>query len=294
MASTTVIQAGAAPARPAARRPPPERSAALVIPASAFMLFAYAIPLLLLLIASVRTPGGISIMPFVDFLSDPFNWSIIWNTLRIALITTAVALILGYPMAFALNSAKGWVLGLLLISLILPLSVGVVIKAFSWQILLSSNGIVNLTLQALHITDGPIRLIFTETGLVLGAVNVFLPFMVLPIYSVIRLIDRDLTSAAACLGAGPLTQFLRVTLPLSMPGVVVGVAFVFSMSVAMYVIPGLLMGDRFQTLAQVIGRSYLLLRNESLGSTVSVILLLIAVSVVVASDRLVRRLRTVQ
>src|SRR5207302_11295418 len=145
-------------------------------------------------------------------------------------------------------------------------------------------------MMTLGLGDEPLRLLFTETGLVLGAANVFLPFMILPIYSVITLIDPRLNEAGATLGATPIYRFRRVVLPLSLPGVVTGVVFVFSLSIAMYVIPSLLIGDRFQTLATLIGRSFLFMRNEQLGSTTATVLLLLAISVVVCSGILARRL----
>lgn len=268
-----------------------ERIALLAVPASAYLALVYALPLVLLLARSVWTAEGPSLGNFQSFFADPFSFRVIANTLEVAALTTILALVLGYPVAFALARARGVVQVLLLVAMILPLSVGVVVKAFAWQILLRRDGVVNSALMALGLADEPVRLLFTQTGLVLGAVNVFLPFMVLPIYSVVKLIDPRLGDAAATLGAGPVYRFLRVTLPLTMPGVVAGIAFVFSMSIAMYVIPTLLIGDRFQTLATLTGRSYLFLRNEALGATVSVVLLSIAVAVVVASGLLVRSLK---
>ena len=137
-----------------------------------------------------------------------------------------------------------------------------------------------------------VRFLFTETGLAIGAVHVFLPFMVLPIYAVARQIDVRLTDAAASLGAGPLLRFTRVVWPLSLPGVVAGVAFVFSMTVSMYVIPSLLMGDRYKTLPTLIARSYLFMRDRQTGSTMAVVLLAIAVTVVIGSALLARRLQS--
>jgi putative spermidine/putrescine transport system permease protein len=260
----------------------------LAAPATGYLVVAFAVPLLLLLATSVMTPRGPSLAGYARFFGDPFAWKVLGNTLRAAGLTTLICLALGYPAAFALARARGAAQILLLVALILPLSVGVVVKAFAWTILLRSNGVVNQLLVALGLAAEPVRLIFTETGLVIGAVNVFLSFMVLPIYSVIRLIDPRLLDAAATLGAGPVHRFVRVTLPLTMPGVVAGVAFVFSMSVSMYVVPTLLMGDRFQTLSTLIARSYLFMRDRSLGSTVAVVLLAIAVAVVLLSGRLAR------
>lgn len=262
----------------------------LVAPAVLYLAAVYAVPLGLLLVKSVRTPDGFSLSSFVAFFADPFSWRVLGNTLRIALWTTLVCLLVGYPVAFALARAKGLPQTALLVALILPLSVGVVVKAFAWQILLRRDGLVSGTLVSLGVVDEPMRLLFTETGLVIGAVNVFLPFMVMPLYSVIRQIDPRLMEAAATLGAGPFHAFRRVLLPLTLPGAVAGIAFVFSLSIAMYVIPSLLIGDRFQTLATLTGRSFLFMRNERLGSTTAAVLLAVAIAVVMGSGWLARRM----
>src|SRR5258705_12257427 len=144
--------------------------------------------------------------------------------------------------------------------------------------------------RGLCVGTEPQRLLYPETGLVLGAPTIFLRYMILPFYSVVKLIDPRLSEAGATLGATPFYRFTHVTLPLTLPGVVSGVAFVFSMSVSMFVIPSLLIGDRFQTLSTLTGPSFLLMRNEQLGSTTSVILLALAVSIVVGSTWLARRL----
>jgi putative spermidine/putrescine transport system permease protein len=264
--------------------------ALLALPAVGYLLIVYAIPLLLLLSRSFSGPDGFTLGLFTSFLSDPFSGRVIGNTLRIALLVTVVCLVIGYPVAFALARARGLAQVLLLSAIILPLSIGVVVKAFAWQIVLRRDGIVSKILVGTGIWDEPQRLLFTETGLVLGAANVFLPFMILPIYSVIRLIDPRLMEAGVTLGASPAYAFRKIVLPLTLPGVVTGTAFVFSLAMSMFVIPSLLIGDRFQTLATLTGRSYLLMRNEALGSATAAILLVIAVAVVVASTWLARRL----
>lgn len=266
-----------------------EPVALLALPGTLYLLIAFAVPLALLLVTSVVRDDRWTLDGYARFFSDPFSWTVMWNTLRAALLTTLICLLAGYPAAFALARAGGMLQGLLLAALIMPLSVGVVVKAFSWTILLRSDGVGNKLLVSLGVVDAPVRLIFTEPGLVLGAVNIFLPFMVLPIFSVVKLIDPRLPEAAATLGSSPLHRFIHVTLPLTMPGAIAGIAFVFSMAVSMYVIPTLLMGDRFKTLSILVARSFLFMRDRSLGSTVSVVLLLIAVTVVVASALVTRK-----
>jgi putative spermidine/putrescine transport system permease protein len=266
-----------------------EPVALLALPGAAYLVIAFALPLALLLVTSVLSDGHLTLAGYQRFLADPFSWTVIANTLRIAVLTTLVCLLAGYPAAFALARAPGALQAVLLAALIIPLSVGVVVKAFAWTILLRSDGVVNKLLLAIGAIDTPTRWLFTESGLVLGAVNIFLPFMVLPIFAVVKLLDPRLLDAAATLGASPLHRFVRVTLPLTMPGVIAGIAFVFSMSVSMYVVPTLLMGDRFKTLSILVARSFLFMRDRALGSTVSVVLLVIAVAVVVASALLARR-----
>lgn len=266
-----------------------EPVALLALPGGVYLLLAFALPLVLLLGASVFTPTGFSLAYYIDFFADSFHWRIIGNTLRAALWTTFWCLLLGYPTAFALARSRGVVQGVLLIAMILPLSVGVVVKAFAWTIVLRSDGVLNQFLQLIGAVDEPLRLLFTEAGLIFGATNIFLPFMVLPIYSVLKLIDPRLSEAGATLGAGPVYRFVHITVPLTMPGVIAGVAFVFSLAVSMYVIPSLIIGERFPTLSTLTARSYLFLRNQSLGSTSASVLLFIAVTVVVASSVLSRR-----
>jgi putative spermidine/putrescine transport system permease protein len=261
----------------------------LAAPAVAYLALVYALPLIWLLARSVTGPEGISFALFRDFFADPFSWRVIGNTMRIAGLVTLVCLLIGYPVAFALARAKGVVQVILLAAIILPLSVGVVVKAFAWQVVLRRDGVVSQFLVGIGVWSEPQRLLFTETGLVIGAANVFLPFMILPIYSVVKLIDPRLMEAGATLGVSPLLRFFRILLPLTLPGVVSGIAFVFSLAVSMFVIPSLLIGDRFQTLATLTGRSFLLMRNEALGSVTATVLLVLAVMIVLLSSLLARR-----
>jgi putative spermidine/putrescine transport system permease protein len=270
-------------------REPLDPVAWLALPAVVYLLFVYALPLLLLLAHAGIGPQGLTVAPLAAFFADPFNWQVIANTLRVAAMVTLVCLVIGYPTAFALAWSAGWTQAVLLAAIILPLSVGVVVKAFAWQIVLRRDGVLSSAMVNLGLWDEPLRLLFTETGLVLGAANVFLPFMILPIYSVVKLIDPRLNEAGATLGATPGYRFRRIVLPLTLPGVLTGVVFVFSLSIAMYVIPSLLIGDRFQTLATLIGRSFLFMRNEQLGSTTATVLLVLAVATVVGSGVLARR-----
>lgn len=267
-----------------------ERIGLLVVPGLSFLAVIYALPLFLLLLKSFQIDGQFSIAEYITFFGDDFNMAVLWRTLRVALLTTLLALAIAYPTAIIMARVKGIWLSIFLIAMVLPMSVGVVVKAFAWSILFRTRGVLNDTLMSLGITEAPIRMLFTETALIIGAANVFLPFMVLPIYAVLRQTDQRLPEAAASLGATPVFRFMNVTLPLSLPGVVAGCAFTFSLAISMYVIPSLIVGERQQTLSMLTARSFLFLRNEALGATISSILLIIAISVVLGSSWLASRL----
>jgi putative spermidine/putrescine transport system permease protein len=268
-----------------------ERIVLLALPGLSFLAIIYALPLIMLLLKSFQgVDGGFSFAEYVIFFTDEYSLSVLWRTLRVALLTTLLALLIAYPTAFAMARAKGIWLSVFLVAMVLPMSVGVIVKAFAWTILFRTRGVLNDTLMSLGLTDTPIRMLFTESALIIGAANVFLPFMVLPIYAVVRQMDNRLPEAAASLGASPVFRFFNVTLPLSLPGVVAGCAFTFSLAISMYVIPSLIVGERQQTLSMLTARSFLYLRDEALGATISSILLIIAISVVLGSSWLASRL----
>jgi putative spermidine/putrescine transport system permease protein len=284
-----LTDAAIAAARPkpiAASRSRDRKSALLLAAPAALVLIAlYAIPLAHLIAGSFVGAEGFSLKAYERILGQPFGRTLIWNSLRLGLITTAITLAVGYPAAFGLALSKGVLRSVFLASLFLPLAVSVIAKAFAWTILLRSHGAVNDLLLALHVTDRPIRMIFTQTALIAGAANIFLPFMILPIYAVVAQIDPRLSEAAATLGAPPVAAFVRVVVPLSAPGVVAGVALVFSLSVSAYVIPTLLMGENYPTLATTIAKAFLISRDPALGAAAGAILMAIGLIVVVTGAR---------
>jgi putative spermidine/putrescine transport system permease protein len=280
----------ALPAPALARAPDRERLTAFgfAMPSVVILIGVFVLPLALLLGVSVVGPDGLTFANYKRLLGTPYYLGVIWNSLRLGLLVTAITLAISYPAAFALARARGAVRSLLLATLFLPLAASGIVKAFAWTILLRSDGIVNETLMALGIIEDPIRMIFTETALVVGAVNIFLPFMVLPIYAVVAQLDPRYAEAAATLGASPLATFARVIVPLTLPGIIAGVALVFSLSVSAYVVPTLLIGEKYPTLATTIAKAYLLAREPGFGAAAGVVLLIIAIIVVTLSARLGR------
>jgi putative spermidine/putrescine transport system permease protein len=261
------------------------------LPALLILVGVFALPLALLHGVSVIGPDGLTFANYRRLFGTPYYLGVIWNSLRLALLTTLITLAIGFPASFALARARGVIRSLLLATLFLPLAASVIVKAFAWTILLRSDGVVNQALMALGVIHDPIRMIFTETALIVGSVNIFLPFMILPIYAVVAQLDHGLSEAAATLGASPVVAFMRVIVPLSLPGIIAGVALVFSLSVSAYVVPTLLIGERYPTLATTIAKAYLLAREPGFGAAAGVTLLVVATIVVALSARLGREER---
>jgi putative spermidine/putrescine transport system permease protein len=262
----------------------------LVLPGLAFMTVAFALPLLLLLVGSLRSEAGFSLAGYVRLLGDPYYLGVIGRSLWLGFATTLGAALLGYPAAFALARARGYWQVLLFALIFLPMTVSVIVKSFGWAIMLRRDGLLNWALLNAGMIERPLRLLFTEESLYVGMVNVFLPFMVLPVYSGARLMDQRLPEAAATLGAGPLFRFAHVTLPLSLPGLVAGSTLVFSLAVAAYVTPQLLVGERYMTMSMVMAKAFLNLRDWQLGSAMAAVLLALAAAVVIGAALLQRRL----
>jgi len=258
----------------------------LVLPTVGYLLLIFVVPLGLLVVGSFLVDGRFSVQNFVDYLGDAHSRSVVGATIRYAATVSFLCLALGYPFARVMAAAPSRAQALLFAIVLIPMSVSIIVRAFGWTVLLRREGLVNDLFLAFGVVDHPVRLLFTEGGLVLGSVGVQLPLMILPIYTVVRSIPSEFGDAGACLGAGPLYRLLRLDLPLALPGMIAGFSIVFCQTAAAYVIPSLLGGSRFKTMSSTIVDSYLVLQAGALGSTVSVMLLAIISMIIAASGAL--------
>ncbi|MCO5071717.1 MAG: ABC transporter permease [Rhizobiaceae bacterium] len=228
----------------------------LMVPAVALLLIFLVIPYINIVLMSFRTPGtgtpygvGFTIDNYLRFFSDSFYLFQVFNTLWIGALTTALCLIIGFPVAWQLARGDMRFRGLAYGLVLSPLLVGIVIRSYGWTILLGNAGLINRTLQALGIIDSPLPLMYNALGITIALVHVFLPFMILPIMAAIQGVDPSLESAARSLGASRFTAFRRIILPLSMPGIQAGCILVFVLSLSAYVTPSLIGGLRVKTMA---------------------------------------------
>jgi putative spermidine/putrescine transport system permease protein len=216
---------------------------ALILPAGLVMA-AFAYGLGQLGWQSLHDEGGaLGLGQYVAFLARPDYRAVLVTTISIALVTTLLCLAIGYLAAYGIARAERW-RNALMIFVILPWLVSVVVRTYGWTVILGNRSTLNSLLMSLGLTDGPIRLLYNQTGILIGLTHVFLPFMIISVLTVLMHVDRSLEEASANLGAGPAETFWRVTLPLSVPGIVAGATIVFLLSTGAIITPLLLGGPR--------------------------------------------------
>lgn len=228
---------------------------------------------------------------YATFLGDPFYRDVLWRTLALGALTTAGSLLLGFPLAFLLSRLRGMRRSVLYFVLLLPLLTSAVVRTFGWMILLGNNGFINRTLIALGIVDDPVRMMYSMTGIVIALVEVLLPFMVLALDAALLNIDPHLYEAAQNLGARKIRVFLRITLPLVLPGIVSGSVLVFTLAVSAFVTPSLIGGPRIKLMATLIYQQSMGLLNWPFGGAIAFVMLFTILALFVLTFRLTAKPR---
>src|SRR5690554_1620949 len=248
----------------------------IAYPYAVWMTIFIIIPLFLILFFSITesTEAGISFTTkhFKKFV-DPIYIDVLVRSVLLALYATIICLLLGYPFALILASKTFKRKSVLLMLTVVPMWMNFLLRTYSWMTLLEKNGPLNSILSALSLPT--INILYTETAVVLGMVYNFLPFMILPIYSVVSRLDKSLIEAAQDLGCNDVKVFKRVTLPLSLPGVISGITMVFMPAVTTFVISRLLGGAQFMLIGNLIERQFLSSGDWGFGSALSIILMLL-------------------
>lgn len=226
---------------------------------------------------------------YMRFFTDPFYLSVLGRTLKLALIVVAICLVASWPIAYQMSRTRGRLRIYLTLVVLAPLLISVVVRTFGWVVILGPNGLINTALLSLGVIERPLRLLFTEGAVVLGMVHVLMPFMILSITAALDNIDPSLDRAARNLGASPARTLMRVTLPLSLPGVIAGTVIVFGLSASAFVTPAILGGSGLKYMSTLIYQNNVLILNWPFGGTLSIILLAMTLSVVIGYTRTVER-----
>ncbi len=214
---------------------------------------------------------------YAFLVEDPLYWKSYLNSIKIAGISTLLCLLLGYPMAYGIARSSPSTRNILLLLVILPFWTSFLLRVYAWIGILKNNGLINNALMGLGIIDQPIQMLQTDFAVYIGIVYSYLPFMILPLYANLEKMDLTLLEAAADLGSRPWESFLKVTLPLSMPGVIAGCLLVFIPAVGEFVIPALLGDPSTLMIGKVLWTEFFNNRDWPVASAVAIALLLFLV-----------------
>ncbi len=217
---------------------------------------------------------------YTRFLSDPFYVEYLTRSLRIASYSTLVVLVLGYAVAYFMSRCGPATRLAISLILVVQFFTAYVVRSYALMLVLGRNGIVNRALIALGLVGAPLPLMYNELGVAIGLVVVSLPFMVFPVYSSLRAVDRNVEAAAETLGASPLQTFWRVTVPLSLPGVAAGTVIVYLFTLTAYVVPGLLGGGYFDMIATLVYDKAMNAQDYPFAAAAAMITLLVTASLV--------------
>lgn len=234
------------------------------------------IPLLLVLYYSItiKTDNGVqfSLENFKKFL-NPLYIKVLLRSLELALKSTVLCLLIGYPVAYIISKMPLSKRNIIIMLFILPMWMNLLLRTYAWMSILGKNGVLNHILTFLGLPT--VKLLYTEPAVMLGMIYNFLPFMVIPIYTVLTKIDKNLIDAAADLGANRKQIFLKVILPLSIPGVMSGITMVFMPAVSTFVIPRLLGGGQLMLIGNLIEQQFTTTGDWNFGSAMSIFMMII-------------------
>ena len=257
-----------------------------VLPTIAFFGVFYGIAMLRMGLYSLHVPDW-SLKEFLQLAADQRLWQVLASTFGLAGWVTLIALVIGYPIALVMLHARPGIRRVLTVLLVLPLWTSTLVRSYAWMVLLGRQGVINQVLVSTGLITEPLPLLYNRAAVMVGMVHVMLPYIVFPIYSVMRQIDLRLVQAARALGAGPWTALIAVFFPLSLPGVFVGCILVFVMSLGFWVTPTLLGGLGDTTYVMVIDHELNDMVHWSTAAAMSVVLLAVTLLVLFLGRRLV-------
>lgn len=261
---------------------------ALALPAAVFAAVVFLVPVGILLSEGFRSADGWTLSAFTDFFSRPINRTVFLRTLKLGAMVTVVSAVIGYAAAYAIISlpaaSKGRMIGLVA----LPLMISPVARTYAWIVILGRTGIVNQALTAVGLSDAPVRILFTETAVFIGLLQLFLPLMIISLVSALENLPRDTVPAARVLGANWFQVFWKIILPLTKEGLVIGGTLVFTGSMTAYITPAILGGSKVLMLETLLYQRVTVASDFVSASVIAFILIVMSFS----TNLLLKRLAT--
>lgn len=259
----------------------------MLLPLLLIYAFVFVQPVFEVLSKSVLTPE-FSLEHYQYIFADTLYLGVMWRTVRVGCLVTAICLLVGYPVASLMARSSGWKLVAISVCVLVPLWLSILVRSYSWVVLLSRNGLITSALRDWGIIGSKTQLMFTDGAVILAMVHVLLPFMIMPIYSTLKSIPDDYDYAAQSLGASPLRAFAEVKFKLSLPGVFSGAVLVFVQCLGFFITPQLVGGPGSALISMLISREVTVGNNWGLASALSVLIFLSAIIVVAIFGKFTR------
>lgn len=265
----------------------------LAIPYIVWAVLMLVLPMALIFLYSITEPGNsiisfsITLDQYIKFFTDKDFLLILWRSLAIAVKTTIICLLLGYPIAYYIARTKEKTQNMLILCITIPMWINMLVRTYAWIGLLSDGGLIQKILSLVGL--GHIKLLYTEGAVLLGMVYNFLPFMILQIQTSLCKMDTSLLEASADLGASPAQTFRRITLPLSLPGVINGITLVFLPAVSSFFIPKMLGGGQYFLIGNMIENQFITVGEWNFGSAISMIMAVIMMLLMMAVRKTEKR-----
>ncbi|WEX10617.1 ABC transporter permease [Chelativorans sp. AA-79] len=264
----------------------------LAIPATLFVALCLGLPVLSTFATTFGEAAG-PLAPYIEFFTSRFRRTVLWRTMEVALITTAISVAVGFATAWVVARAPGRIKSILIIAAVFPLLTSVVVRSFAWLVILGKNGILNKALLGLGLIGEPLSMLYTEGAVIVAMVYLFVPLMILTLVGVLEGIPRDLTDAATSLGATPAATFRQVIVPMAVPGLIVGSVLVFTGSFTSYATPQLLGGERQMMMGTFLYQRAMVTFDWVGASTIAAVMTAVTLATVLLMSRLARRLNPV-
>lgn len=264
----------------------------LALPATVLVAVFLGLPVLSTFATTFGGEDGL-MTNYSQYFESRFRMTVLWRTMEVALITTIVAIAIGFPTAWVVARAPSRIKSILIIAAVFPLLTGVVVRSFAWLVILGRNGILNDFLQGIGVIAEPLSMLYTQGSVIIAMIYLFVPLMILTLVGVLEGIPEDLTDAAASLGATPNAAFRQIVLPMAVPGLIVGAVLVFTGSFTSYATPQLLGGERQMMMGTFLYQRAMVTFDWVGASTIAAIMVVVTLATVIAMSRLARRMNPV-
>ncbi|MGZ9586776.1 ABC transporter permease [Paenibacillus marinisediminis] len=261
----------------------------LMLPGLLFLTLFMIIPILMTIGSSFYQDGQFTFSGYAKLLSDPYILKILGTTLQVSLVTTVACILLGFPTAYYISRKKARVKGILLMLALFPMLTSSIVRSFSWMVILGKNGIVNNALTGIGLIEEPLKILYTPTAMIIGLIHLFLPLMIISLVGVMENIDGDLLRASESLGASRFKGFMKIIVPLCVPGLIVGSILVFVGSLTAYTTPQLL-GGKEKVMSTFLYQNAMTLNDWTMASIIATVLIVVTFIIIGLMNKLARKL----